>query len=111
NEIPLNMFSRILLHSQNDFPPYSNDVSESVVKEVEPSANRLKNFGWETTLDDYTETVKRGAGETNFSYRVLAKNDTFECIHSVTVAPYYGKRTMIECAYKLKALDSSSDLL
>ncbi|CAN5196534.1 hypothetical protein BH09PAT2_BH09PAT2_05110 [soil metagenome] len=106
--IPLPRYSVSLLHFDKNIVS-DQEQSPKVKKEIVEISTFLKANDWISNIEDYTETERKWTKNLLISERVIAKNDFFSCVYTITIAGEYGKRQMVECSYNPEAMQKHQE--
>lgn len=73
-------------------------------QEAQESADFIRSSGWETKLEDYTNTEKGWNRNVLISMKISAENYWFKCTHIITLMNA-DKRQTVTCSYKDAVLE------
>jgi hypothetical protein len=110
-ELYLPMYARKLLYFSNDESfkdPTRKNLLDSETQIVEVSEN-LEKRGFNTTIENYTETEASWSSNLFISTNLLIENEYLKCKYNIAISSHYGKRYMIECKYKEGFLERNQD--
>lgn len=109
--VPLPMYTRSLLFFENVGKLDDSQQLRKVEEELLSATQPFKTNDWEVNTEDYTSTEKKWAKDTLTSQRLIARNNLFECVYTITIGNFgnNNKRKMIDCSYTLEALTEKQE--